>query len=273
MVEAKRRGRYVPLSRQPLVLVLCQVRFSTVQVGDYIPKIQEEFRRKGFPIERAGKVQQLILAPGGGAPIQSVEQQRWEYRTRDECWSILVMPDSVVLQTTAYERFEGFAEQLRHSVDTVFAKTEHDRLGVVHRVGLRYIDAVRPRTGEDYRFYLRDGFHGIADDVFQDGTQRLHVESAGRTQVGEVPGTMVVRVVQNDQGLLLPPDLVGGAPKQGSSAEAGELITLIDIDHYVEGNFDPDARWMVETAYEMHDQIVETLHKQVATEEAIAVWK
>ena len=60
-----RKGRYVPLSRQPLVLALCQVRFSTVQVGDYIPAIQEEFRRKGLPIERAGKVQQLIFAPGG----------------------------------------------------------------------------------------------------------------------------------------------------------------------------------------------------------------
>lgn len=272
MVEPKRKVRYVPLSRQPLVLVLCQVRFSTVQVGDYIAKIQEEFRRKGFPIERAGKVQQLILAPAGGAPIQAVEQQRWEYRTRDEYWSILVMPDSVVLQTTAYERFEGFAKQLRHAVDTVFAKTEHNRLGVVHRVGLRYIDAVRPRSREDFRFYLRDGFHGIADNVFQDGTQRLHVESAGKTQVGEVPGTMVVRVVQNDQGLLVPPDLVGSAPRQGLSADAGELITLIDMDHYVEGSFDPDTRWIVETAYEMHDQIVETFHKQVVTAEAIAAW-
>ena len=192
---------------------------------------------------------------------------------QDERWSILVMPDSVVLQTTAYERFEGFAEQLRHAVDTVFAKTEHDRLGVVHRVGLRYIDAVRPRKGEDFRFYLRDGFRGIADNVFQTGTQRLHVESAGKSRVGEVPGTMVVRVVQNDQGLLLPPDLVGGAPKQGSTAETGELITLIDMDHYVEGNFDPDAHWIVETAYKMHDQIVETFHEHVVTAEAIAVWK
>lgn len=147
------------------------------------------------------------------------------------------------------------------------------RLGVVHRVGLRYIDAVRPRPGEDFRFYLRDGFHGITDNVFQDGTQRLHVESVGKTQVGEAPGIMVVRVVQNDQGLLLPPDLVGGAPKQDSSAAPGELITLIDMDHYVEGNFDPDTHWIVEMAYEMHVQIVETFHEQVVTAEAIAAWK
>ena len=242
-------------------------------MGNYIPAIQEEFRRKGFPIERAGKVQQLIFAPGGGAPIQTAEQQRWEFRTRDEFWSILVMPDSVVVQTTAYQQFEGFAEKLQHAVDTVFKKTEHDRLGVVHRVGLRYVDAIRPRAGEDFRFYLRPGFHGIADDVFQSGTQRLHVQSTGKTRLGDAAGTMVVRVVQNDQGLLLPPDLVGATPRERSSAATGELISLIDMDHYVEGNFDPDARWVVATAYKMHDQIVETFHEHVVTPAAVEVWK
>ena len=146
----------MPLSNQPLVLVLGQVRFSPVrQMSDYIPAIQEEFRRYGFPIERAGKVQQLILGPAGGVPVQVVEEQRWEYRTRDETWSILVMQDCVVLQTTAYGRFEDFADKLRHALGTVLAKTEHDRLGVVQRVGLRYVDVVQPREGEDFRFYLR----------------------------------------------------------------------------------------------------------------------
>ena len=81
----QRQCRYIPLSRQPLVLVLGQVRFSAIrQMGRYIPEIQEEFRQKGFPIERAGKVQQLTFAPGGGIPVQVNEQQRWEYRTREE---------------------------------------------------------------------------------------------------------------------------------------------------------------------------------------------
>jgi uncharacterized protein (TIGR04255 family) len=44
-MTTKRNCRYVPLSKQPLVLVLCQVRFSPVRkMGDYIPAIQEEFR-------------------------------------------------------------------------------------------------------------------------------------------------------------------------------------------------------------------------------------
>jgi uncharacterized protein (TIGR04255 family) len=270
----KRKCRYVSWSKQPLVLVLGQVRFSPVrQMGDYIPVIQEEFRRHGFPLERAGKVQQLIFGPGGGVPVQVVEQQRWEYRTKNETSSILVTENSVVLQSTAYEKFEGFAEKLLHAVRTVLAKTEHDQLGVVQRVGLRYIDVVQPREDEDFRFYLRPGFHGVADEVFQQGTHRLHVESRGKTSVGDETGTMVVRVVQNDQGFSLPPDLVGAAPKHTPRSKADELITLIDMDHFIEGNFDPDADWVVARAYELHDHLVETFHEHVVTEEAIEVWK
>jgi len=239
-------------------------------MSDYIPAIQEEFRRQGFPIERAGKIQQLTISPAG---VQAVEQERWEYRTKDEAWSVLVLQDSVVLQTTGYQRFEGLAEHLQRALGTVLTKTEHDKLGLVQRVGLRYIDLIQPRSGEDFRHYLRPGFHGVADAVFQPGTHRLHVESVGSCAVGDTAGTMVVRVVQNDQGFDLPPDLVGGAPKHVSRAKEGELVTLVDMDHYVEGTFDPNVDWVVERAYQMHDHLIETFHKHVVSDAAIEVWR
>jgi uncharacterized protein (TIGR04255 family) len=42
-----------------------------------------------------------------------------EYRSKDEQWSVTVLEDSVVLQTTAYEKFEGFGQRLEHAVHTV----------------------------------------------------------------------------------------------------------------------------------------------------------
>lgn len=270
----RRTCRYEPLSAQPLVLVLCQVRFSRVrQMARYIPEIQDAFRRTGFPIEQAGKVQQVTFEPGGGAPVQMVEQQRWEYRDREETTSVLVTEDNVILQTTAYTRFEDFAEQLQSAVQTVLAESEHDGFGVVHRVGLRYVDVVVPNADKDFRFYLRPGLRGVPDEVFQPGRHLLHVESRGQTMVGGDPGTMIVRIVQNDQGLSLPPDLMAAAPRHSPRARPGELITLIDMDHYVEGTFDPDSEWVVARAYEMHDHIVETFHDHVVTEEAIEEWK
>ena len=232
-MTSKRNCRYVPLSKQPLTLVLCQVRFSPVRImEEYIPAIQDEFRRHGFPIERAGRIHQLSITPTG---VQISEQDRWEYRTKDELWSVTVLQDSVVLQTTGYEKFEAFAEHLEHAVQTVLSKTEQDKLGIVQRVGLRYVNLVQPRPNEDYRFYLRAGFHGVSDEVFRARSHRLHVESVGRTTVGDTEGTMIVRVVQNDQGFDLPPDLVGGAPKHHSRVAAGELATLVDMDQFIEG--------------------------------------
>ena len=268
----QRKCRYKPLSARPLVL--CQVRFSPVrQMDQYIPTIQEVFRRRGFPIERAGKVHQVTFTPSGSAPVQLTELQRWDYRNKDETWSILLTHDTVILQTTAYTRFEDFIERLQMAVHTVLAESEHDELGVVHRVGLRYIDVVRPSGGKDFRFYLRPGLHGVPDEVFQPGQHLLHTESRGRTVVGGNPGTMVVRIVQNDQGLSLPPDLVDAAPSFSPRAEAGELVTLIDMDHFVEGNFDADPDWVVARAYEIHDHIIETFHNHVVTEDAIKEWK
>jgi uncharacterized protein (TIGR04255 family) len=237
---------------------------------DYIGAIQEDFRRKGYPIERAGKVQQLTITPAG---VQATEQPRWDYRNKDETWSIVVLPDSVVLQTTAYDRFEDFAEHLNLAVGTVLVKTENDRLGVVQRVGLRYIDLVQPRPGEDYRFYLRAGFHGVADEVFRPGTHRLHVESVGATEVDGIPGTMIVRVVQNDQGFDLPPDLVGGAPKHQSRAKPRELATLVDMDHFIDGNFEPNTEWLMDRTYQLHDHLIETFHEHVVTSVAVEAWR
>ena len=270
----QRNCRYEPLSAQPLVLVLCQVRFSPVrQMERYIPAIQDAFRRTGFPIERAGKVHQVSLEPGGSAPVQMVEQQRWEYRNREETWSVVVTEENVILQTTAYTRFEEFAERLQSAVHTVLAESEHEGLGVVHRVGLRYIDVVLANAGNDFRFYLREGLHGVPDEVFQPGRHLLHLESRGQTMVGSDPGTMIIRIVQNDQGHSLPSDLLAAAPRHSPRAGPGELITLIDMDHYVEGTFDPDSEWVVARAYEMHDHIVETFHDHVVTREAIEEWK
>ena len=58
----------------------------------------------------------------------------------------------MILQTTAYTRFERLVERFQPAVNTVLTESEHDGFGVVHRVGLRYIDVVRPGAGKGFRF-------------------------------------------------------------------------------------------------------------------------
>lgn len=266
----KRNCRYVPLAKRPLVLVLCQVRFSPVRMmGQYISAIQEELRRTGYPIEKIDKIQQLTFTPASG--IVASETDRWEYRTKDEKRSVFIFQDNVVLQTRAYERFETFAEQLEQVVAIVLSKTEQSEFGVLQRVGLRYVNRVVPDEGRDFRYYIREGLHGLSGEAFQPRSHRLQLQSAGTMDVQGIPGTLAVRLQQNDQGIDLPPDLA--APDQPLSGRPGEVITLIDLDHYIQGNFDPDEKWITKHLYVMHDQIIDTFHDRVVTPEAIGAWR
>jgi len=84
---------------------------------------------------------------------------------------------------------------------------------------------------------------------------------------------MIVRIVQNDQAFDLPPDLVETAPKHESRAREGTLVTLVDMDHFVAGNFSASADWVDACAYELHDHLIETFHKHVITPRAIEEWQ
>ena len=215
----------------------------------YIPAIQESFRRSGFPIERAEKVQQIMIGRSENSAVETVQRQQWDYRDKDETSSIIVMEDSVVVQTTAYTRFEEFAAVLHMAFDTVCKASEQDELGRVHRIGLRYIDVIRESGGKNYRYYLRPGFHGLSDAACLSEQHLQRMESLGGTDLGGLPGFMVVRISQNNQGLVLPPDLTERAPRLPSSLKLGQPATLIDMDHFLEGNFSCDTDWVVDNTY------------------------
>ncbi len=270
-----RQCEYIPLSKQPLVMVLCQAKFSAIgNVAAYIPAVQDAFRKLGYPIQQQGKAKQLILGPAG---MQVIEKERWVFLTRAGDRSVIIDSEQVVLQATTYERFEAYAEQLGAALGAALYATEHDRYGVLQRLGLRYVDLVRPRqgNGEDFRTYVQPGLRGLDDGAFPEGARRCGFEAAGRTRlVGDQSGTLVVRLHQNDQGLDLPPDLIVDAPKRPKRAAPGDLVTLIDIDHFWEGQQGPpiEADWVVERAYLLHDHIVNVFHSHVVTAEAKKIW-
>lgn len=269
----RRQCRYQPLSNQPLVLVLCQIRISPIaEMAKYIPAIQEHFRLNGYPLDYSGEIQHFTIESTG--MLHASKRQKWEYRSRAEDWNILLLQDSIVLQTFAYTKFEDFIDKLRMVATTILSETKHDPNGVVQRIGLRYINIIQPREREDFRLYLQPGLHGLPDETFDDESQ-VRIENVGRTQVGTKQATMVVRISQNNQGKDLPPDLIDLAPsKRASRAKVGKSVTLIDLDHYLtyENNPIPKFDWIEEDLYKLHDQIIETFHTHVVTKEAIEIW-
>lgn len=63
------------LSKQPLVLVLIQIRFSPVMnLESYIPQIQSSLRIAGYPLIEGNDNLAVIAAPGG---VKSVHTKQW----------------------------------------------------------------------------------------------------------------------------------------------------------------------------------------------------
>ncbi len=209
----------------------------------------------------------------GPTEISQRLQRRWEYKSKDERWSILVAPEGVVLQTTDYKGFNGYSERFCLAVRTVLEATEHDRLGVLQRLGIRYVNLIRPQAGEDFRAYIAPGFHGLqGDGVFEATSGRLQCQMAGTTQVGSDVGMLAIRVTQNDQGAELTPDLLDFAPLRTNSSRPGELNTIVDIDHFLEGRFDCNIDWIIQNTSLLHAHLETVFFDHVVTPHALGVW-
>lgn len=258
------------LHKDPLAAVLVQVRFSRVRkMGEFIPAIQDRLRRAGYPEDASGVFKQISLLAEPGQPVQPqvIEQQRDEFRTKDNRWSLTVAEDMIVLVTTDYDRFSGFLARLEEALQ-ILDEIAEIHLGQLHRVGLRYIDVIDPAPGETFRDYLQGSLHGPRSSVFTGSEQLLHLESIGRTGVGH----FILRITQNDQGALVPPDLYFRPMVHKQQVGHGKLVTLVDSDHFVEGTWDYDLSSILETADTLHAGINKAWLEDIITPHALKVW-
>ncbi len=90
------------LTNSPLVLSLCQVRFSRLEaMGEYIPAILKELRAD-FPVNLSGQVQEVVMGVQG---IRTSDRQRWEFVSQERHSSVVVNDGFVTFQTTDYDHF------------------------------------------------------------------------------------------------------------------------------------------------------------------------
>ncbi len=135
----------VVLKRAPLVLALCQVRFtSMLSVND--PASLAAFQRaiqSRYPI--AAQVQEVELTVGLGPTEHEIRREQrqtpqWQFTDQNDNWKIMLSQDFLTLETRTYEHFDDFLTRLQEALD---ALVEHIQPTVVTRLGLRYINEIR----------------------------------------------------------------------------------------------------------------------------------
>ena len=254
------------IKKCPLVYVVAQVRFSAVEsIPKYIPAIQEVFRKE-YPRFTRGEIRNLRLNPA--SPPEMSVVPRFEFQNKERTCGIVVQSDSVGVHVSRYSSFDVFCSSLQYAMNTVHSVVT---LGLIDRIGLRYVDVVRPSEGEELSKYLHAGLLGLNDtEVGVRNSIRMSLYQ-GETD----SGTLLFRLTQrNDRGFL-PPD-VEPSPLSHDQPEIrpGEIVTLLDFDHFQDFNKEPldfSTEVVLQYLWRLHDN-TDLAFRAAVTPYALNAW-
>lgn len=235
----KRHAPPLRLARSPLVLVLAQVRILPVlKMEEFLPSLQESLRHRGLPKFSESVSQGIVFGPD----IKTRTERRWLFSSRDGKETAVVGESFVSLMTSRYEVFEAFVERLRLLLEVVHGAAQPSG---TERLGLRYVDLIRPAADESLDQYLVGGLLGLPAESLGARRQTFRFESLAATPIGQLR----VGLWQASDGAVLPPDLPPGDVRLDVEVAAGETVTLLDIDSFAaqEQDFEParlcDGMW------------------------------
>jgi uncharacterized protein (TIGR04255 family) len=253
------------LSRAPLLLVLAQVRFSTVlKMQEFLPEIQEQLRNNGFPKFRVARTETEMHVFGAEQPQRSAETH-WEFVSKDERMMVALGTASISLSTTAYPTFGPFTEILTNVLDTV---KQVANISLRERIGLRFINVIVPSPGKVLSDYMKDGLLGIS-------LEKLGVKTPSSFTAmfaNSAWGTFILRSNCQPKGSVLPPDLIPVRLQTDKPMACEQEFCSLDFDHFNEGTKDFDTSQTMKEFSELHDLIDQTFQEAVKPA-ALEEWK
>lgn len=255
----------------PVYFVIAQVRYSPVlSLSSYIAKIQEDFRRAGFPdFKKALNITFNLgllagLKPADEQPMQ--QSDRYLLSNEKGTETFILDPGGLTLQTTGYKTFDVLMQTFLSRLDYL---TTVLSLSFSDRVGLRYLDAVTPRPDEPLENYLIPQVFGIRGKVTGD-VQHSFTE----TLINVSKGKLLSRVVIQTGPIGFPPDLQvpGGQLRLGQrfAAFSGHYA-IIDTDGF-DDTRDKIDRSTIEIKFHTLHEHVDAAFNAIITKHAISTW-
>jgi uncharacterized protein (TIGR04255 family) len=219
-----------PLKNPPVYFTLAQVRFNTIlKLADFLPSIQEAFRKSGFPDFGAQKQFVLQVGSQNGQPVPMPGVlDRFSFSNADKTHSFLLESGKLTFQSTDYGHFEFFSKAFIEGLGLVH---ECVQLDFTERVGLRYLDRVTPTNGDQLEQYLAPEVLGMRKRL---GGMALHSFAETLTELSGIK--LLSRVITQVGGLVFPPDLVPVNMAISPRLQQQEgLNAILDNDGFFEG--------------------------------------
>jgi uncharacterized protein (TIGR04255 family) len=271
----KRKGKIEKLSKQPLALVLIQIRFTPfMNMKDYIPQIQEKLLTLGFVNCIENPCLEVQITPSGP---RSSNSKQWVFSSFDGYENVILDSNQLTYQTANYDVFEEYYAKYQLICNIITSSAPNFETSVlIQRLGLRYIDRIIPMNEEDsIDSYISEGFKVNQASIFGSANKICTISQAGVVNIFEDKnGAVVFRITQGEKGLFLPPDLMPNPPKMKKEFAPDCLIGLIDIDHSYNaiGPEKFNKNFLENMFYGMHDNSHD-LFMSIVSEEGKEKWK
>lgn len=255
----------------PVYFTIAQARFNTILALDsYAPQIQDRLRKQGFPDAKKGFLATINLnlaAPTeASAPQMPVAQTtRYMFGNMEQTSGFILDQGALSFRTTGYDVFETFSSDFLKGLQAVEEAVD---LSYTDRIGVRYLDAVFPKTAETLRDYLCGSMLGLTEKL--PGTV---VHAFSETLVKTDGINVLSRVIIQDGAVGFPPDL---QPMTLSLAERFRELrgrhAIIDTDGSFESREAFDLERIRERLVLIHEEINRAFRASV-TENALKVWE
>ena len=261
------------MSNAPVYYALAQAHFNPIAaMSKYVDQIQDRLRHEGYPLFEPQQVTHLVVPTPGAAQLsepQIAHTVSWLITRSDRTAGFILAPTAITYHTTHYDTHNEFIPELLRGLTAVHevATLEH-----VSRLGLRYLDAVLPRSDETVEQYLVNGLHGIQFNTKQ---QYMLTESVFGTDTGPMiqTGTLVTRVHRMAGPVGFPPDMQPNGLVINPKFEVNEPLphAIIDTDHFVEGRMPIDMDSLDKQVLSLHATI-KSVFEATTTTLARDVW-
>jgi uncharacterized protein (TIGR04255 family) len=261
----------IKLQHAPVYFTIVQARFSPILALDsYAPQIQDKLRKEGFPDARKGLLATINLNPAApteaSAPQVPITQTaRYMFLNMEQTEAFILDQGALSFQTTEYDVFETFSAKFLSGLRAVDEAVD---LSYTDRIGVRYLDAVFPKSGERLRDHIWPSMLGLTEKL---GGTLVHAFS--ETQVKMDGIGVVARAIIQDGAVGYPPDL---QPMTLKLADRFQQLrgphAILDIDGSAESREAFKLDRVRERLFAIHDEIDKAFRASV-TENALKSWE
>ncbi len=134
------------LENSPLAFTVCQVKFPReLSIADdvFVAAFQRAVKGQYPLAEKVPEIGISIALGAALAPTQSESRSfHWQFADKESTWKLDLSQDSFSLETRQYHSFGDFLERLALAMDALI---QHIQPSLISRIGLRYINEIRPR--------------------------------------------------------------------------------------------------------------------------------